>query len=262
MDDLSFDLDDLTSLAPEIDLDDMLLDLDTGEDIVDAKGLRRDAMMLRRLEKRRFINAQKLQGLEQIIPTLPPPDADLFIITTGLGAEVGSHAISKSPDLGTFIPYLVRQLGDKDCTAYISTWTCNHFHSLAMLELLDAGKLKSLTYFSDPYFMQRSPAIATPLIEGLKARGQRVKLWKNHTKLIAVSNADQTRTCVIQSSANLSAQPRAEQLHLTTSPDVYQWITHEFFEAIAQMPDYAPKYKRPRKTNTPKVPHAAQEHAP
>jgi len=227
---------------------------DDDDDVLSARTLRSTLRMERRLEKRRFIHMQKLRGLAEILPDLPPPDTDLFIITTGLGAEVGTHAISKSPDLGTFIPYLVGKLGDRDCIAYISTWTCNHFHSLSMLELLDQGKVKKLTYFSDPYFMQRSPAIATPLVEGLRERGQIVKLWKNHTKIMAIANADDSRSCVVMSSANLSAQPRAEQLHLTTSLDVYQWVKTEFFDALSTQPDYTPKTKRPKKKGGPHVP--------
>jgi len=240
-------LDDFNADGYRAVVDSLVSSLEGDDDIMTARGMRRDIIMSRKLEKRRFLNAQKIAALEGLVPELPPPDTDLFIITTGLGAEVGTHAISKSPDLGTFIPYIVEKLGNVDCIAHISTWTCNHFHSLSMLELLDTGKVKRLIYFSDPYFMQRSPAIATPLVEGLRSRGQIVKLWKNHTKIIAIANADETRSCVVMSSANLSSQPRAEQLHITTSQDVYQWVKTEFFEALLRQPDYEATSNRPRK---------------
>lgn len=221
-------------------------------DIQTAKTLKSVLRLERKTEKRRFMNDEKRLALAELMPELPPPDTDLFIITSGLGAEANRGVISKSPDLGTFIPHIVELLGNKDCFAYISTWICNQWHAQTMLELVDSGRVKSLCFFSDPYFMQRSPAIATPLVTGLIERGQRVKLWKNHTKILALANADESRTCVVMSSANLSAQPRAESLNISTAPDVYFWLKNDFFEKMLATPDHQPKFKRQRK---PKVSH-------
>lgn len=221
-------------------------------DIQTARTLKSVLRLERKAAQRVFVNDRKRAILAEIMPDLPPTDTDLFIITSGLGAEANRGVISQSPDLGTFIPHIVALLGDRDCIVYISTWTCNHWHAQTMLELLDAGRVKSLCFFSDPYFMQRSPAIATPLVTGLVERGQKVKLWKNHTKILAIANSDESRSCVVMSSANLSAQPRAEQLHISAAPEVYQWVKNEFFIAMLTQPDYVPKYKRPRK---PKAAH-------
>jgi hypothetical protein len=231
--------------------------IEDDSDIQTARTLKSVLRLERKAAERVFINDQKRAALAEIMPCLPGTDTDLFIITAGLGAEANRGVISHSPDLGTFIPHIVALLGDKDCIVYISTWTCNHWHAQTMLELLDTGRVKSLCFFSDPYFMQRSPAIATPLVTGLKERGQQVKLWKNHTKILAIANHSESRSCVVMSSANLSAQPRAEQLHISSAPAVYQWVRDAFFLAMLKQPDYQPKFKRPRK---PKVLlHAAQE---
>lgn len=229
---------------------DNLYEHDDAGDIQTARTLKSVQRLERTKIKRAFINDRKRAALSGIMPTLPPVDTDLFIITSGLGAEANRGILSQSPDLGTFIPHIVALLGDKDCIVYISTWTCNHWHAQTMLELLDTGRVKHLTFFSDPYFMQRSPAIATPLISGLRERGQNAKLWKNHTKIIAIANEDESQSCVVMSSANLSAQPRAEQLHISSAPEVYRWMRDSFFIPMMSQPDYTPKYKRPRK---PKV---------
>lgn len=226
---------------------------ETDEDIQTARTLKSVLRQERKGAKRRFINDEKRQALADLMPELPPTDTDLYIITSGLGAEANRGVISKSPDLGTFIPHLVQLLGDKDCIAFVSTWTCNQWHAQTMLELLDTGRVKSLTFFSDPYFMQRSPAIATPLVSGLKERGQQVKLFKNHTKILAIADRREKRSCVVLSSANLSAQPRTENLNVTTAPEVYQWVKRDFFEAMLKIPDYAPKFKRPRRPKPGRV---------
>lgn len=216
-------------------------------DIQTARTLKSVLRQERKAAQRVFINDQKRAALSTLLPELPPPDTDIFLITSGLGAEANHGVISQSPDLGTFIPHIVTLLGDKDCIAYISTWTCNHWHAQTMLELVDTGRVKSLCFFSDPYFMQRSPAIATPLVTGLMERGQKVKLFKNHCKILNLANHDESKSCTVMSSANLSAQPRSENLHISTSLDVYNWVKNDFFIAMLTLPDYQPKYKRPRK---------------
>lgn len=186
----------------------------------------------RRAQKRSFISGLKREALTDLIPTLPPPDTDLFVIGNGAGAET-KHGINPSAfDFGSYIPHVVRQLGDKDCTAWVSTWTLNRTHAQSMLQMLKDGRLERLTVFTDPYFQRRTASIANELITGLLASGKGVYLaFKNHVKCIAIQSPD-GRTCVITGSANLSAQPRAEQYHLSTSPDVYDFFVNSFFKEM------------------------------
>lgn len=181
--------------------------------------------------KREFTVALKREALTEIIPTLPPPDTDLWIVGNGSGAEIRHGTNPLAFDFGNFLPVIVSMLGDVGCTAYVSSWTMNRTHVHSFLAMLADGRLSALTVFTDSYFKRRESAIANELISGLLDAGQRFMSFKCHAKVIAIAAPD-GRTCVITGSANLSAQPRAESYVLTTAPDVYQFFRDEFFEAM------------------------------
>jgi len=188
---------------------------------------------LKQAAKRRMINGLKKEALSDLISELPPPGTDMYIISNGAGAEI-KHGINlQAFDFGTFLAVVAGMLG-AGCIAYISTWTMNRNHALNMISMLDNGELSQLTIFTDPYFQKREPAVAAVLIEGVLKHGKpnRYLAFKNHCKIIALSDKSGENFCTITGSANLSAQPRCEQYVLTTSPDVYRFFINEFFEAM------------------------------
>jgi len=199
--------------------------------------LRQPALHARRAAKRTFVNGLKREALTALIPDLPDPDTDLYVIGNGAGAEkkwTPGGIEPKAFDFGTFIPHLVERLGNTGCTAHVSTWTMNRNHALSMVEMLATGALAHLTVITDPYFKRREAAVAAELINGMArfpGRG-RFLAFKNHVKAICVANADASRFCTVTGSANLSAQPRCEQYVLTTAPDVYWFFVREFFEVM------------------------------
>lgn len=193
--------------------------------------LTQPATLTRQEAQRRFVNGMKKQALSQLVPELPPPGTDLYIIGNGNGAERVKHHNPQAFDFGTFIPHVVNLLGDLGVVAYVSSWAINRDHVLSMLNMLTAGQLAQLTVFSDTYFQRRSPAVANTLIAGLRQHGQRYLAFDNHVKCIALA-APNGRCCTITGSANLSSQPRAEQYILTTAPEVYAFFKDEFFEAM------------------------------
>jgi hypothetical protein len=218
-------------------MDDDFSWVDDTPELETDKQLPRPVTMARYVAKRQFVAGLKREALNELIPILPPPDMDLYIIGNGAGAEVKHGINPQAFDFGSFIPHVVRMLGDRECTAYISTWTMNHQHGLTMLEMLDDGRLKALTLCTDPYWKRREAAVANQVITGLMTRNQRYVAFKNHVKCIAIAAPESVsgsvaRTCVITGSANLSAQPRCEQYVLTTSPVVYQFFQVEFFEEM------------------------------
>lgn len=183
------------------------------------------------VNKRQFVNGLKKEALNKLIPVLPPPDTDLYIVGNGAGAEMKHGVNPLAFDFGTFIPHIVERLGNQGCTAYISSWTMNRTHVKSLLELFDASALTHITVFTDPYFKRREAAIANELIVGLLNRGQRFLAFKNHIKCIAICNPAGD-CCTITGSANLSSQPRCEQYNLTTAPDVHAFYREQFFEAM------------------------------
>ena len=212
-------------------LDDTIGDLET------TRQLSSPAIHARREIKRQFINGLKREALTALIPILPPPDVDLYVIGNGAGAEkkwTPGGTDQDAFDFGTFISHIVEQLGNRDCIGYVSTWTMNRNHALGMIDMLEDGRFAQLTVFTDPYFKRCEASVAAELILGLARFPDRTRFiaFKNHVKVIAIATADESRTCTVTGSANLSAQPRCEQYVLTTAPDVYQFFKREFFEAM------------------------------
>jgi hypothetical protein len=211
---------------------------DEGSELETSRQLRNPIKTFRRARRKEFINGLKREALNQLIPELPPPDVDLWIVSNGSGAEVRHGINPLAFDFGSFIPHIVRMLGDKDCEAYVSSWTMNENHVKSMIAMLDDGRLSKLTVFADPYFARRTPPIYAQLVTGLQKHGARGRYlaFKNHVKCIAIrhdapSSADIT-ACTITGSANLSAQPRAEQYVLSTDPNVCLFFIRDFFEVM------------------------------
>jgi hypothetical protein len=111
----------------------------------------------------------------------------------------------------------------------------NRNHALTLVEMLDAGALARLTVLTDPYFKRRESSVCAELIIGMQRHPDRARFlaFKNHVKAICISNADESRVVTVTGSANLSAQPRAEQYVLTTDPGVFRFFVDEFFLAMA-----------------------------
>ncbi len=233
------DIDDFWDSDGLDDFDDPLsLSYGDDRDLETVETLKQAARYERKMARRQFVNGLKKQALNELIPTLPPPDTDLYVIGNGAGAEkkwTPGGIDAQCFDFGTFIPHLVELLGGKGCKAYISTWVMNRNHALTLIELLNSGAIHKLTVLTDPYFKRRESAVCSELIIGMQRHEERTRFlaFKNHVKAICITNADETQFATVTGSANLSAQPRCEQYVLTTDPGVYRFFRDEFFEAMA-----------------------------
>lgn len=204
--------------------DDDGLELETARQLETPKIKRRS-----NIAKREFISGMKKEALTSLIQELPPEDTDLYIVGNGAGGTFRLHDNPNVFEFGHFIPVLVEMLGNKGVTLFCSTWTMNRQHGLNMLSMLDDGRLTALTLFTDTYWKRREAAVANEIIAGLMERNQTYLSFKNHVKCIALANADHTRFVTVTGSANLSAQPRAENYTLTTHPAAYLFYRDEFF---------------------------------
>lgn len=215
------------------DLFDDTPDEDT-DDLISHRQLEKSIRLERKAARREFIAGLRHEALIQLLPELPPPDTDLWIISTGDGAQaIGGGKREKSFDFGDLIPHVISMFG-AGCDVYVSTWTANHEHVTRLSGMLKTGEIANLTFLSDPYFQQRTPAIAAALFFALEEYPERTryKLLKNHCKIICIRDASQTRYVSVMGSANLNMQPRAENYTLTTAPDVFNFLTESFFNAM------------------------------
>lgn len=185
---------------------------------------------LKRREREYIIDLQK-KSLTELIPTLPPPDNDIYLITNGSGGTFkGTQANAIAFEFGHFVPQLQTMLGVSEC--YISTWTMNRYHAQSLLDMVADKRLSKLTVFTDPYFTTRESAVANMLMEGMITHGQRFLTFKNHCKILAMHG--ENGYCTVLSSANLSAQPRTENYVLNTDPKCYEWVVEGFFNAMLE----------------------------
>jgi len=210
-------------------------DVEPRDPYVTSAQLETPIVFSKRAAKREFIAGLRKEALTALIPALPPPDVDLWIVSNGAGAET-RHGINADVfDFGSFLPVLVGYLGNTNIHAYISTWTCARTHTKTILDMLADGRLKTLFFASDPYFAKREATIFSEFAIGCEKYGDRARIlcWKNHCKIFALANEDESRTCVISGSANATSQPRSEQYVLTAAPEVYRFYRDEFFEAMA-----------------------------
>jgi len=185
-----------------------------------------------RHKKQVFINSEKQAALDKYIPELPAPDTCLWIISNGIGGSFKYDQSSVTQfEFGHFITTIANHLGH-GAIAYLSTWTMNRYHAQNILSLLDTGQLSKCVLLTDPYWKRRESAVATALISGLIDRKQRYCAFPNHAKVLCMASQDETRSCVVFSSANFSAQPRAENFTMSTSPDLYHAAKMQFFETI------------------------------
>lgn len=205
-------------------------DFDADDTETHVTDVLKSPVQMRKEAKRAFISASKIQALKDVVTELPPPGVDLWIISNGDGTpQPGFEAASF--EYGHFVPVLAAMMG-RGVTAYMSTWSLNRDHALALFDLLDTGILASLSFVTDKTLRNRKHAISAELFDGLKARKQRYLTYPNHAKILALKSADGKRTCVVFGSANLSQQPRAENYVLTTDPAAYEWVVRDFFEVL------------------------------
>lgn len=187
-------------------------------------------LSLHKQTQRQLINAGKLQSLKDILPTLPAPGTDVWIVSNGDGSWPNGHDPSAF-EFGHFIPVLAELLGG-NVTCYLSTWSMNHDHAQAILSAIDNRLIAQFAILTDRSFQSRKSAIAAFLINGLRKRGQTYLTFHNHAKILAMQSVDKQRACLVFGSANLSQQPRAENYTLTTDPLAYAFVVENFFEEI------------------------------
>jgi len=186
----------------------------------------------RKPEKRRYLAGERRQELSEIMPELPPPDTDVYIIATGRGKKLESGDIVQSFGFGAFVDYITRLMGGQ-CTVYISTWSMNTDHALMLPELLDTGIIKDLHMLCDPSLLTRKHAIAATVMEGIgRHENSRFKSFKNHAKIMCIIDEKEQNYCTITGSANLSGTPRAENYTVSTAPEMCHFFIDEFFEVM------------------------------
>jgi len=169
--------------------------------------------------RRRFERVGQQQALSDVLAG--PPAA---------GETV--HLLSDAKfDFWTWVPVLIGWLGRVDAL-YCSTWTLSRTTVTELAELWDAGKIGpgGVHFLTGLYFKRRETAVYTALLQTIRSRGGHYLAFRNHAKLLLLSNAKARHYLTVEGSANLTANPRAEQYALTNDRRLHAFYRRWFEE--------------------------------
>jgi len=166
---------------------------------------------------RELLRQSKMDTVAEVFKTLPKIGDQVHLITNG------------KYDLFNLIHHFVEKMGVCN-EIYLSTWIFTKQYSKILIKLFDEGKIKSIGVVTGLYYKHRDVAGFNFLTKSLYERGQKYHAFKNHAKLTILNDGENYYT--IEGSANLTNNPRTEQLVITNDKDLYlfnkEWID-EFF---------------------------------
>ena len=95
----------------------------------------------------------------------------------------------------------------------ISTWTVNFNTVNDILNLFDKRIIKQFIFMTGLYFKKRNPDVYSHLVAGASKRNQTVICCDTHAKISIFKT--KSESYVLESSANMTANPRIEQFVLS-----------------------------------------------
>ncbi|MCG2682519.1 MAG: hypothetical protein L6306_02770, partial [Planctomycetales bacterium] len=153
--------------------------------------------------RRRFLNQLQVENAARHLDRLPEVGESFHGIMSG-----NFHAFA-------FLPAIVRLAsGAKVAEANICTLGFNQVNTFELFDLLDKDDVKKCTFIFSCYYRSNEPEVADALIDGLRTRGQRVAVIRNHAKVI-LAELDDGRCFTWESSANMRSCRNIESYILT-----------------------------------------------
>lgn len=168
--------------------------------------------------------AAKAEALEALIGPLEPGVA-YHCITTG------------DIDAGSYLDVLIRGYGPFE-HAYISTWRIAREYINRLERYLREGDLAAFTLFTGDYFAARYPDDYTRVCNLADSGKGRVYRWLNHSKMFALRNPHTGWACVVETSANMTANPRTEQTSITVDAELYRFYRTWFEDTANERNEY------------------------
>ena len=138
------------------------------------------------------------------------------------------HVISAGDiDSLTFLKWVLRQ--QKAKKVYLSTW-CMSLQDIEEVERwLELGVIGEVDWFVGEIFPGSYQSCYEAVERVCKKHGGRVAVYRNHSKVYAIKG--DRFNCVIESSANINTNPRAEQTVITIDDGLYNFYA-EYFDGI------------------------------
>lgn len=153
----------------------------------------------RRVTARRFATLQQHNAAVEQLAPLPGPGESLHGVISGSysGWSLATACIE------LLRPATVDQM-------VVATLGFNRANCDSLLQLVDAGAVRSVLLLVSDYFRSSDRTIFADIRRDLEARGQRVAIARSHAKLILLATTD-GRHITIETSANLRSSQNWEQ---------------------------------------------------
>lgn len=179
--------------------------------------------------KREFTAIKANEYLSQVLTGLPTNGETI-------------HCISNSRfDFWSFIPSVIGYLDNYTTKLYISTWTTNNRNTQGLIELYDQGKIGAIQFVVGNYFKVREAPVYNYLATKLMERKQLLISGEHHLKVLLLQN--QENYIVVESSANLTSNPRTEQFTYNNDRDLFHFYK-SWFDSLAQKEEKTPNEQR------------------
>lgn len=125
----------------------------------------------------------------------------------------------------------------------VSTW-CMAMQDVEQIAAwLDAGRLQWVDAYTGEILPSQYPTVHEALCTTVRRHAGRVATFRNHSKVALLGNFNTQRWAVVESSANLNTNPRAEQTSITLNAQLFAFYA-DYFDGIksynANFPDWQP----------------------
>lgn len=187
-----------------------------------SAALRKEDKKQKRLIEKKKI---RIKNLREVIGSLPGPGEDIFII--GGGNIDAIHSIHVALD---FLPQIEEM--------YIATWSMTMDNIDDLFRMFDEKKIKKLSIVIATTFRRIRRVECPALIKGMQARGQRMVICKNHSKIILMKAPG--HHLVVRGSANFTCNPRIEQIDYSNNRELYKF-NQNWMESILKMAEKVEK---------------------
>lgn len=162
--------------------------------------------------KQEMRRVRQNDSLRDVIKTPPKPGEEIHVVS------------ANKYSFWTWAPVMIDWIGWTQ-EFYCSTWTTNAVSTRDFFRIWDEGKIKGdAGFILGTYFKRREPVVYTALADGLTKRGGWIKALETHAKVMLLNNPTTGDYLTIEGSANLTANPRIEQI--TIINDERLWAFH------------------------------------
>jgi len=197
-----------------LDLDHLFLEPAVEDQIEEAP---ESAAVAIRIAKLELIRVAREENLRKIFPMLE---------------EGFSYHVISSGDIDalSYLTLIIERHGPI-AELYASTWTMSREDCRLIDKYLADGLIRQITFFTGEYFASRETSVYASLIEVISRHGGRLKLFKNHCKLLVMRTTGD-RYFTVEGSANFTTNPRSEQTVITPSRQLFDFYKTWFEDLL------------------------------